>query len=73
MSGLAELKVSIVKIDLGSKISDAIPTFVEIIGVFVAAHSNIDWGPPSYLEATMHRSKHYITHLRMKISSSQMF
>ena len=39
------------------KISLAIPTFVEIIGVFVIADSIIDAGPPSKREATIYKSR----------------
>ena len=51
------MSISISNKDLGCKISLAIPTFVEIIGVFVIADSIIDAGPPSKREATMYKSK----------------
>ena len=38
-------------IELLFSIFSAIPTFVEIKGVFVAAASRIDCGPPSTLDA----------------------
>ena len=44
------------KIDFGERISEAIPTSVEIIGVFVIAHSIMACGPPSILEATIYKS-----------------
>ena len=41
---------------LGESITEAKPTSVEIKGVLVIAHSNIDLGPPSTLDATIYRS-----------------
>ena len=51
--GFALIKLSMLKIDSGDKMFEATPTSVEIIGVLVNAHSGIDWGPPSTLEATI--------------------
>ena len=42
-----------VNIDLSERIWFATPTSVDMIGVLLKAHSKIDWGPPSTLEATI--------------------
>ena len=53
--GTALRKFDISKIDSRAKISGAIPTSVDIIGVFVIPHSTIDCGPPSYLDETIYK------------------
>ena len=54
--GFASLKLFISNKETLSRINDASPTSVEIIGVLVIAHSTIVWGPPSTLEATIYKS-----------------
>ena len=39
------------------KLSKGPDRFIEIIGVLVSAHSDMDCGPPSYLDATIYKSK----------------
>ena len=45
------------KIDSFDKMSEANPTSVEIIGVFVIPLSTIACGPPYILEETIYKSK----------------
>ena len=53
----ASLKFLMLNIDSGANISEATPTSVDKIGVFVIAHSRIACGPPSTLDVTRYKSK----------------
>ena len=58
-----------INIDFDDNISFAMPTSVEIIGVFESAHSNMACGPPSTLEATIYKFKQLYNSLIFFVST----